>query len=62
MFLSHVSVGIHPKLVLDSQQGVSEPSFVDKFLYTLEGFKKFCCVGKPNMRTATGVVNVHFTD
>ena len=31
-------------------------------MYKLESYKKFCCIGQPNMRTATGVVNAHFTD
>lgn len=28
----------------------------------MEGLKKFCCVGTPNMKSATGVVNAQFTD
>lgn len=35
---------------------------MNKAIFNLESFKKFCCVGKPTLETSTGVVSVIFQD
>ncbi len=37
-------------------------SFFNKLKYSLEGLKKFCCVGSPSMRSSTGIVKMDFID
>lgn len=37
-------------------------SFLQKFKYSLEGLKKFCCVGSPSMKSTTGIVKMDFVD
>lgn len=36
--------------------------FFNKLKYSLEGLKKFCCVGSPSLRESTGIVKMNFMD
>lgn len=58
-----MSVGFHPQLLIDYEQRKSKKSsLLNKFIYSFQGFKKFCCVGESGMREATGVVKIEFED
>jgi hypothetical protein len=46
----------------ESNRKSNESKIVNKIIYNIESMKKFCCVGSPNMKAATGIVNVHFKD
>ena len=45
----------------DEKKG-KDSGFFNKLLYSVEGLKKFCCVGVPSMKTSTGVVRMGFKD
>ena len=60
-FVSNMSVGYHPQLLIDYEKRKKKnSSLMNKFIYSFQGFKKFCCVGNSGMREATGVVKIDF--
>jgi hypothetical protein len=62
-FLSNLSLGYHPQMLMSYESKKSKKSsFFNKILYSLEGIKKFCCVGSPTMKSSTGIVKVDFCD
>lgn len=62
-FLSTMSIGYHPQLLMDYETKKSKQDGIfNKILYSLEGFKKFCCVGSPTMKSSTGLVRIAFVD
>ena len=44
------------------QRKTKDNGFFNKFLYSIEGLKKFCCVGNPSMKTSTGIARMVFLD
>lgn len=63
LFLSNLSIGYHPHLLLNYGQKKSKTAnFFDKLIYSVQGMKKFCCVGNYDMRETTGVVKIDFVD
>ena len=62
--MSNLSIGYHPQLLGDFQQQKprKDASFLNKFMFSLKGMKKFCCVGHTDMKDSTGIVKVDFTD
>jgi hypothetical protein len=50
--MSNLSIGYHPHLLLNYEQNKNnkQPSIFDKLMYSVQGMKKFCCVGSSDMR------------
>lgn len=64
LFISNLSVGYHPHLLLDYEQRKTskQSSFFNRLVYSFQGLKKFCCVGNHDMREATGIVKIDYVD
>ena len=45
----------------DEKQGKKNGLF-NRFLYSFEGLKKFCCVGSPSMKSSTSIIKMDFHD
>jgi hypothetical protein len=59
-----MSIGYHSQLVAnyETRRKEEKGSFMDKFVFNIESFKTFCCVGKPSLESSTGIVSVIFKD
>lgn len=57
-------MGHHSELIANYELRKKEGgiSIVNKAIFNIESFKKFCCIGKPTLETSTGVVSVIFQD
>lgn len=56
-------MGYHPQLLIDYEKRKKKNSnLLNRFIYSFQGFKKFCCVGNSGMRESTGVVKIDFED
>ena len=50
--MSNLSIGYHPHLLLNYEQNKNskQSNFLNKLMYSVQGMKKFCCVGNSDMR------------
>lgn len=61
--MSNLSIGYHPQLLLNYEKRKSKgPSMFNKFMYSFQGMKKFCCVGNYSMKESTGLIKIDFAD
>lgn len=62
-FISHLCIGHHAELALNYQSRRKEHShsLLNRLIFGVESFKKFCCLGTPSLES-TGIVSVRSRD